>query len=269
MKKQRLRTTATQKSLAPVARRIYCIGAVKPRKAYPAALSFRSPTLRALGNTSTVQSASSDVFPPIGLLFKRVVDLCIAVPFCVILAPVFALIAVAIRLESEGPVFFVQDRRGKGFKLFRFVKFRSLRHAAPDPHARYEMVAADPRITLVGAFLRRSSLDELPQLFQVIAGSMSLVGPRPLVEWESQECLNGYSDRFCVKPGITGLSQVTVRNSVDLAGRCEKDLEYVHGWSLGLDLRILLSTPLALLSGSGVYPVASKHPAAKIGGRHG
>jgi putative colanic acid biosynthesis UDP-glucose lipid carrier transferase len=196
-------------------------------------------------------------------------DLCIAVPCCILLAPVFALVAAAVKLDSDGPVLFVQERRGRNFKLFRFVKFRSLRHAAPDPHDRYEMVAADPRITRLGSFLRRSSIDELPQLFQVITGSMSLVGPRPLVEWESQECLNGYSERFCVKPGITGLSQVTVRNSVNLAGRCEKDIEYVQGWSLGLDIRILLSTPLALLRGSGVYPVATEHPVATAEKRHG
>ncbi len=188
------------------------------------------------------------------LLIKRAIDLCLAAPTCIVLAPVFAAIALAIKFDSPGPVFFSQERRGRGFQPFRFVKFRSLRHGAPDPRQRYEMVASDPRITRVGAFLRRSSLDELPQLFQVVTGSMSLVGPRPLVEWESQECLKGYGGRFAVKPGITGWSQVTVRNSVDFVGRVEKDIEYVKNWSIGLDLRILLATPVAVLKSAGVYP---------------
>jgi len=136
------------------------------------------------------------------------------------------------------------------------VKFCTLRHDMPDPHSRYEMREDDPRITRVGAFLRDTSLDELPQLYNVITGSMSLVGPRPLVEWESRETLRKHAARFEVKPGITGLSQITVRNSVDLDSRSEVDIEYVRRWSPLLDLEVLLRTPAYVLIRKAIYPDA-------------
>ena len=187
---------------------------------------------------------------------KRTIDLAVAVPACLLLAPLFAILAVAIKLDSAGPVFFVQKRRGLRMREFSIVKFRSLAHGLPDPHARYEMQGADPRITRVGDFLRRTSLDELPQLFNVVAGSMSLVGPRPLVEWESQECVARHAERFEVKPGITGLSQITVRNAAGFFERVELDVEYVRHWSLGLDLALLLRTPRYVLSSRGIYSKA-------------
>ena len=187
---------------------------------------------------------------------KRLLDLAVAVPACILLAPVFLVVAAAIRLESRGPALFRQQRRGLRMQPFTMLKFRSLRHRAPDPRERYEMNAEDPRITRVGAFIRRTSLDELPQLLNVVAGSMSIVGPRPLVEWESQEALRTHAERYHVRPGITGLSQVTVRNSVDFHARLDKDVEYALTWSLGLDLKILLRTPIVLLRRDGIYPDA-------------
>jgi lipopolysaccharide/colanic/teichoic acid biosynthesis glycosyltransferase len=188
------------------------------------------------------------------IALKRAIDLAITVPACILLAPLIVVTAVAIRLDSPGPVFFRQTRRGLRFSPFTILKFRSLRHGAPDPHERYEMVQADPRITRVGAWLRKTSLDELPQIFNVLLGSMSLVGPRPLVEWESLQAREGFPERFLAKPGLTGWSQVTVRNSVGFDARCEKDVEYVRRWSLWLDLRILVMTPASLLRGEAVYP---------------
>jgi lipopolysaccharide/colanic/teichoic acid biosynthesis glycosyltransferase len=193
-------------------------------------------------------------FSPLARLLKRALDLAVALPACIVLAPLFFLVALAIRGETPGPAFFRQQRRGQGMRPFTIVKFRSLRHRAPDPHARYEMLESDPRITAVGAFLRRTSLDELPQLFNVVTGSMSLVGPRPLVEWESQESLRTHPARFDVKPGLTGLSQVVVRNSADLRTRLDQDVEYVERWSLWLDIVILLRTPGIVLRGGGLYP---------------
>jgi len=187
-------------------------------------------------------------------MVKRLADLLVAVPLCVALLPLFAVVAVAIKLESRGPAFFVQGRRGLGFRPFLVIKFRSLQHRQPDPHGRYEMQADDPRITRVGRLLRMTSIDELPQLLNVIWGSMSLVGPRPLVEWESQEAWLSHRERYQVRPGITGLSQTTVRNAVDLSARLDKDVEYARRWSLLLDLQILLRTPAALVSKGGVYP---------------
>ncbi len=185
---------------------------------------------------------------------KRVIDLTVAAVLLLLLAPLFLAVAIAIKLESPGPVFFRQKRRGKGFVPFTIVKFRSLLHNAPDPHEGYEMLESDPRITRVGAFLRATSIDELPQLWNVLEGSMSLVGPRPLVEWESQRALERFAQRFDVKPGLTGWSQVSVRNSVGFDARCERDLDYVRRFGLWLDLEVLLKTPLSLLQGETIYP---------------
>jgi undecaprenyl-phosphate glucose phosphotransferase len=195
-------------------------------------------------------------------LFKRVLDLVVAVPVCVLLAPVFLVTALAVKLDSRGPVFFAQKRWGRGRVPFTMLKFRSLRHRARDPHERYEMQEADDRITRVGAFIRRTSLDELPQLFNVLGGAMSLVGPRPLVDWESRESAETHADRFRVKPGITGWSQITVRNAADFVGRLDKDVEYVRRWSPMLDVAILLRTPWVVLSGKGIYPEATEEPRA-------
>jgi len=187
---------------------------------------------------------------------KRFMDLAIGLSLVGAAFPFLLLIALALKLDSPGPVFFRQTRIGRHFRPFEMVKFRTLRHNMPDPHSRYEMSENDPRITRVGAFLRNTSLDELPQLYNVITGSMSLVGPRPLVEWESRETLRKHAARFEVKPGITGLSQITVRNSVDLDSRSEVDVEYVRRWSPLLDLEVLLRTPAYVLTRSAIYPEA-------------
>jgi lipopolysaccharide/colanic/teichoic acid biosynthesis glycosyltransferase len=198
--------------------------------------------------------------PAADAALKRALDLAIGVPVCVALLPVLGAVALAIKLDSEGPVLFRQARRGQHFRAFTVNKFRSLAHGKPDPHARYEMLERDPRITRVGAFIRRTSLDELPQIFNVIGGSMSLVGPRPLVEWESREALATHPERFHAKPGITGLSQVEVRNAADFVTRLDKDREYVHRFTPWLDLVILARTPLALLRGAGIYPESKAGP---------
>jgi lipopolysaccharide/colanic/teichoic acid biosynthesis glycosyltransferase len=187
---------------------------------------------------------------------KRLMDLAIGLPLFGAALPLLVLIAIALKWDSPGPVFFRQKRIGKHFRPFEMVKFRTLHHNMPDPHSRYEMREDDPRITRVGAFLRDTSLDELPQLYNVITGSMSLVGPRPLVEWESRETLRRHAARFEVKPGITGLSQITVRNSVDLDSRSDVDVEYVRRWSPLLDLELLLRTPAYVLTRQAIYPDA-------------
>src|SRR5438067_13344 len=120
---------------------------------------------------------------------KRLLDLAFAVTLLVLLAPLLFFAAVLVKLESRGPILFLQQRRGRDFEPFAMIKFRTMRHGVPDPRPRYETEKNDPRITRVGALLRRTSIDELPQLFNVVSGTMSLVGPRPLVEWESQAAL--------------------------------------------------------------------------------
>jgi len=195
--------------------------------------------------------------PSVAAEIKRALDIFAAAALTLASLPLFLLVALAIKLESKGPVLFRQQRRGLNFRTFTMLKFRSLR-SAPDPHARYEMVESDPRITHVGSFIRRTSIDELPQLLNVIAGSMSLIGPRPLVEWESRECLATHPDRFLMRPGITGLSQVRMRNAGNLSSRSDYDVEYVHRWSLLLDLEVLIRTPKALLLGDAIYPQARR-----------
>jgi lipopolysaccharide/colanic/teichoic acid biosynthesis glycosyltransferase len=187
------------------------------------------------------------------LWLKRVFDLAIAVPLCLLLAPLLALIAIAIRMDTPGPALFRQRRFGLHFEPFVINKFRSLRIGEPDPVANYEMSESDRRITRVGRWLRRTSLDELPQIFNVIAGSMSLVGPRPLIESQSRACLARHAERFLMRPGITGLQQVELRNASTLGQRSDLDVAYVRSWSLSLDFVLLLKTPLRALRCDGIY----------------
>jgi lipopolysaccharide/colanic/teichoic acid biosynthesis glycosyltransferase len=190
-------------------------------------------------------------------------DLALAIPLLLILALPLCFIAVLIKLESPGPALFRQQRRGRRFRPFWMLKFRTMRHGMPDPRPRYETEQRDPRITRLGAILRRTSIDELPQLFNVLAGSMSLVGPRPLVEWESQEALRSHPQRFDVLPGITGLSQVAVRNGAGFSMRLDKDVEYVCRWNVPLDFVILCKTPLRIMRGEDVYPSTNEKARAQ------
>ena len=187
-------------------------------------------------------------------LVKRSMDVALAVPLAVFLTPIFVLLAIAIKLDSPGPVLFRQTRHGRRMRPFTIFKFRTLRHKVADPHHRYRMLAQDSRITRVGGFLRRTSLDELPQLLNVIGSSMSMVGPRPLVEWESRASLRTHPERFEVKPGITGLCQTRFRNWGETDIRWDCDVEYVRNWSPLLDLKILLKTPSCVLRGEKIYP---------------
>lgn len=188
------------------------------------------------------------------LVAKRILDLALGVPLTAALLPLGVTIAVAIKLDSRGPVFFRQQRRGRGYRPFQVFKFRTLTHGAKDPYAGYEMQGEDPRITRVGRLLRRFSLDEAPQLLNVLAGSMSLVGPRPLDDWESARCLDHYEGRFDMKPGLTGRTQVRGRNAMSFADRGRHDVAYVREWSLREDVRILLRTPWVVVAGEGLYP---------------
>lgn len=206
------------------------------------------------------------------LVLKRTLDLVGAFVGLVVLAPVMLLVALAVRLDSAGPVFFRQERIGVGGRRFRVWKFRTMSHNAPDAVHREYMtrmltgdeattqhvgrdgirvfkMTSDPRITRVGKFLRRSSLDELPQFLNVLAGEMSLVGPRPPVPYEFELYDHWQFDRLQVRPGITGLWQVSGRSLLSYRQMCELDVDYVRRWSVLLDLKILLKTvPVVLLN---------------------
>jgi lipopolysaccharide/colanic/teichoic acid biosynthesis glycosyltransferase len=181
---------------------------------------------------------------------KRVLDVLVAAAALIVLSPVLALVALAIVLETGLPVLFRQVRIGLGGREFGMYKFRSMvrNAAAVGP---YYTSAADPRITRVGAFIRRTSLDELPQLFNVLAGDMSLVGPRPDVPAQrSLYTSEDWAQRCSVRPGITGLAQATLRSQATPEQRLALDLRYAREHSLWLDLRILAWT-VGRLTGKG------------------
>lgn len=191
-------------------------------------------------------------------LAKRLVDVVGAAVVLAITAPVLLAAMLAIRLTSRGPVFFVQRRCGRGGRLFRFYKLRTM---VVDAEARKPGLAhlneiigsafkikRDPRITRVGAWLRKLSVDELPQLWNVIKGDMSLVGPRPPTPDEVERYTAREVQRLAVTPGISGLWQVSGRSSIaDFSRWIELDLHYARTWSIWLDLVIILKTPLAVL----------------------
>ncbi|MEF2074034.1 undecaprenyl-phosphate glucose phosphotransferase [Consotaella aegiceratis] len=198
-------------------------------------------------------------------LAKRTMDLVVGTLAIVLLSPVMLVTALAIKLDSPGPVFFRQKRHGFNNQVIEILKFRSLYHDMADVAARKVVTKNDPRVTRVGRFIRRSSIDELPQLFNVLSGSLSLVGPRPhaVHALSSQneafvEIVDGYFGRHKVKPGITGWAQINGwRGEIDepakLKKRFEHDLHYIENWSIFLDLLILLKTPYALLFSKNAY----------------
>jgi Undecaprenyl-phosphate galactose phosphotransferase WbaP len=197
--------------------------------------------------------------------FKRLFDLCLitlAIPF---LVPVCALLALAIKLDSRGPVFFRHKRVRTRDSFFQVLKFRTMipdadqvlaDYLAKNPELRREWEAKhklkhDPRITRVGKFLRRTSLDELPQIWNVITGDLSLIGPRPIVEEEIKRYQKAFRLYEKVRPGITGLWQISGRNNTSYDERVDLDTYYVRNWSLWFDIYILAMTPAAVIKGNG------------------
>ncbi len=196
---------------------------------------------------------------------KRSVDLILTLLALVFLLPLMAVIALLVWLQDQGPVLYFHTRIGRGGRPFKCIKFRTMAvdaaaqldaYLAENAFARAQWVRdhkllVDPRITRLGRFLRRSSLDELPQLFNVLAGDMSLVGPRPIVDAEAVK-YGTYFQNYCeVRPGITGLWQVSGRSNIDYPARVALDVDYVRSASLPLDLKILALTIPAVLAGRG------------------
>jgi len=208
-------------------------------------------------------------------LLKRVMDIIGSAVAIVLFSPLFFLIAALVKLTSKGPVLFKQERLGQFGRTFTFLKFRSM-HVNNDRKIHQEFMQRmisgaydgktqdgskpvykmknDPRVTRVGRFIRRMSLDELPQFFNVLKGDMSLVGPRPPLAYEYEEYDVWHRRRVLeIKPGITGLWQVNGRSRVGFDDIVRLDLRYARGWSLWLDLKILAQTPRAVLFGDGAY----------------
>ena len=184
---------------------------------------------------------------------KRALDLAVASAVAVVASPLLAGIAAAIKLDDRGPIFFRQERIGLHGRPFRIVKFRTLAGAPPQEPIDYLISAADPRITGVGRFLRRWSLDELPQLWNVLRGEMSIVGPRPTLHYQVEQYDDFQRRRLEVRPGVTGWAQVSGRNELPWPERIELDVWYVENRSLWLDLRILAATPATLFRPRSVY----------------
>jgi lipopolysaccharide/colanic/teichoic acid biosynthesis glycosyltransferase len=207
---------------------------------------------------------------PIASIAARILDLTIAGLALLALVPVIAITVIAVRLTSPGPVLFRQRRLGRGMRPFTVLKFRTMRADAdsavhrdyvrslisnkPEPkkHGELYKLVVDDRITPVGRFLRSWSLDEVPQLWNVLRGEMSLVGPRPVIEYEVDQYPDWYLRRFAVKPGLTGLWQVSGRNERTYEEMIRFDVEYAERRSLWLDLRILARTALVVMRRQGV-----------------
>ncbi len=195
----------------------------------------------------------------IQLAAKRTVDLLGSAMGILLLSPLLALCAIAIRLDSPGPALFFQERLGLRGREFQVYKFRTMVVGAPDGAVVAQ--ARDPRVTSVGAFLRRWSLDELPQLFNVLRGEMSLVGPRPDRVFRLATYTEEQRRRLSMKPGMTGLAQISGRNAIPWEKRYQLDLVYIDSWSLGLDVRILFKTSGVVLGRQGVnYAQATPSP---------
>lgn len=198
---------------------------------------------------------------------RRVVDVTLAVVALIVLALPMVVVAAAIRLGSPGPALFRQRRLGLGARPFVMYKFRTM-HAGCDDREHRELIARelrgedtskdgswkiddDPRLTRFGAWLRRTSIDELPQLLNVVRGQMALVGPRPCLDWEAEMFPREFAVRFAVRPGLTGLWQVSGRSTMGTLEMLELDVAYVQGWGFWRDLQILLLTIPTLLRHHG------------------
>jgi exopolysaccharide biosynthesis polyprenyl glycosylphosphotransferase len=206
---------------------------------------------------------------------KRTVDMLCAGLLLILTSPLFLVVAFLIKRSSPGPVFYVQERLGKDGRPFPFYKFRTMTHNSDDAiHRQFAAMfingdrvgcerkngnrkiyklCQDPRVTTIGSWLRRTSLDELPQIINIIRGEMSLVGPRPPIVYEVEHYQPWHLERLKVTPGLTGLWQVSGRSSVPFEEMVRLDLHYINHWSLWLDLRILLKTLPVVVQGTGGY----------------
>jgi exopolysaccharide biosynthesis polyprenyl glycosylphosphotransferase len=222
-------------------------------------LAWNSP-IEYIGQFPTIPLHTGHV-PEIGLLLKRGMDLVLACLALIVLSPLLLAIAVAVKLDSHGPVFYFSERIGKKGRVFRCIKFRTMVRDAEKKRAEVLhmnersgvlfKITNDPRITRVGRLLRKYSLDELPQFFNVLRGDMSIVGPRPPLASEVKEYKLSHLRRLDVTPGITGLWQVQARRDPSFDSYVSLDVTYIDNWSIWLDLKILVRTVVVVFAGTG------------------
>jgi len=222
-----------------------------------------SPTLYIVADTSRLSGFAGRC--------KRAFDVLASLAALFVLSPMLLIIAFLVARSGSGPIFFVQERIGKNGEPFKFYKFRSMVNNSDDaihrqfaamfisgsdstggPEKVYKMTD-DPRVTRVGRWLRRTSLDELPQLFNILKGDMSVVGPRPPIAYELDHYQPWHHERLRVTPGLTGLWQVSGRSNVPFEEMVRLDIHYINNWSLAEDLRIICRTVPVVLNGDGGY----------------
>lgn len=228
----------------------------------PESLGCVYPLLKQLGwEEVPVVRTTRGAWQALAHAWKRVLDVVIAALTLALLLPLLLFVALLIRLESPGPALFTQDRVGKNGRVFRILKFRTMVAGAQDAQAavtagcaadpRFIKIACDPRVTRLGRILRKTSIDELPQLWNVLRGDMSLVGPRPSQPSEVEHYEPGHFTRLLVKPGVTGMWQVSGRSDLCFEDAVLLDAAYVRDWSPLLDLKILVKTVAIVLQCRG------------------
>jgi len=184
---------------------------------------------------------------------KEIFDKVVALIALIILFPLFLVVAVLIKIDSKGPVFFMQERVGKNGKIFKTFKFRTMIAGADEKTKGIYIDKENPYVTRMGKFLRRSGVDELPQVTNVLKGDMSFVGPRPTLEYQIKKYNDFQKKRLLMKPGITGWALVNGRNMLTWPERIKLDVWYVEHWSFWLDIKILFKTVWVVARGEGLY----------------
>ena len=189
----------------------------------------------------------------IQLAVKQFMDFTLSLCLLLLLLPLFIIVSIAICLETKGSFLFIQERVGKNEKLFRIYKFRTMVKNAQNMGLKHRVIENDPRITRVGRVLRLTSIDELPQLINILKGHMSFIGPRPTLKYQTDQYDAYHKQRLLMKPGMTGLAQVKGRKSLDWNERFKYDIYYIHHYSLLLDAKIFLLTIKTLFNTKVIY----------------
>ena len=198
------------------------------------------------------------------IIFKYLFDKVVSLIALVILLPLFLVMAVLIKIDSKGPVFFMQERVGKNGKIFKTFKFRTMIAGADEKTKGVYIDKENPYVTRMGKFLRRSGIDELPQVINVLKGDMSFVGPRPTLEYQIKKYNDFQKKRLLMKPGITGWALVNGRNMLTWPERIKLDVWYVEHWSFWLDMKILFKTVWVVARGEGLYAGRETDEIAKM-----
>lgn len=186
-------------------------------------------------------------------VIKRLIDIIISLIVLIVFLPVWIIVAILIKATSEGPIFFLQDRPGQNKKIFKVYKFRTMKPGSEKMIKGQEVMKDDDRVTSIGKFLRRTKIDEIPQVLNVLRGEMSLVGPRPERIVSLEEYDDEISKRLNMKPGMTGLAQVSGNIHLDLQDRYKYDVYYVEHYSFWLDIKIIFRTVGVVLLGEDKY----------------